>query len=307
MNIINAAARTAYSPLISRCRRAAVMRSLAGVHRNNTASVSSSSSSPTACFSSIASQHQQMPQSIPCPSSSSLLSPHNPATAVSINNNIDVSLVYDTDTTNDNDNDSNDSIILDDEKSKTIRNIQDFIDQIPDAVNLRKTENIEPGAVNDPVARLFRQSEIPADAWQKYAIFDDEKPYTRNLISTDGETYTLLLLCWNPQNESPIHDHPCDGCWLQVVQGGIREVRYDKQLNCVATLDYTTVGELSYITDNVGYHKVGNTTQNPSITLHLYAPPFESCQCWYSDKANPLEPSEGRNINHSEYGVKVDY
>ena len=147
-----------------------------------------------------------------------------------------------------------------------------------------------------------RRSELPTEAWQKYALFDEDKPYTRNLISTDNETYTLLLLCWNPEKESPIHDHPCDGCWLQVLQGDIREVRYDKQLNCVSDLNYND-GALSYITDNVGYHKVGNTTQNPAVTLHLYAPPFESCQCWYSDTANPLEPSEGRNINHSEYGV----
>eukprot|EP00534_Pseudo-nitzschia_fraudulenta_P004370 CAMPEP_0201124488 /NCGR_PEP_ID=MMETSP0850-20130426/14002_1 /ASSEMBLY_ACC=CAM_ASM_000622 /TAXON_ID=183588 /ORGANISM="Pseudo-nitzschia fraudulenta, Strain WWA7" /LENGTH=265 /DNA_ID=CAMNT_0047391901 /DNA_START=297 /DNA_END=1094 /DNA_ORIENTATION=- len=183
-----------------------------------------------------------------------------------------------------------------------IRSTKDFVDRVPDAVSRRKLENIEPGAPDDPVARLFRQSNFPSDAWQKYALFDDKKPYTRNLISTDNETYTLLVLCWNPQQESPIHDHPCDGCWLQVLRGGIREVRYDKQLHCVSEMDYHQ-GELSYITDNVGYHKVGNPTQEPAVTLHLYAPPFDRCQCWDSERADPSEPSEGRNINHSEYGV----
>jgi len=182
-----------------------------------------------------------------------------------------------------------------------IRNIQDFIDQIPEAVNRRKIEKIEPGAFDDPVARLFRRSELPAHAWLKYALFDEDKPYTRNLISTDNKTYTLLLLCWNPNKESPIHDHPCDGCWLQVLKGGIREVRYDKKLNCVDDLDYKD-GELSYITDNIGYHKVCNTGKDKAVTLHLYAPPFDTCQCWY-DTANPLEPKEGHSINHSEYGV----
>jgi hypothetical protein len=37
-----------------------------------------------------------------------------------------------------------------------IRNIKDFVDRIPEAVHLRKTENIEPGASDDPVAKLFR-------------------------------------------------------------------------------------------------------------------------------------------------------
>jgi len=182
-----------------------------------------------------------------------------------------------------------------------IRNIQDFIDQIPKAVNRRKIEKIEPGATDDPVARLFRRSELPTHAWLKYAMFDENKPYTRNLISTDNKTYTLLLLCWNSDKESPIHDHPCDGCWLQVLKGGIREVRYDKQLNCVADLDYND-GELSFITDNIGYHKVCNTGKKKAVTLHLYAPPFETCSVWY-DTANPLQPKEGHNVNYSEYGV----
>lgn len=185
-------------------------------------------------------------------------------------------------------------------ESGSIRNIQDFVDRIPEAV--RKTENIEPGAFDDPVARLFRRSDLPPHAWQKYALFDNTKPYTRNLISTDHETYTLLLLCWNPEQESPIHDHPCDGCWLQVLGGGIEEVRYDRQLNRVSQIDYSK-GDLSYITDNVGYHKVGNPTRAPAVTLHLYAPPFETCQCWHGDKADISEPTEGRTVNHSEYGI----
>lgn len=41
-------------------------------------------------------------------------------------------------------------------ESGRIRNIKDFVDRMPEAVHLRKTENIEPGASDDPVAKLFR-------------------------------------------------------------------------------------------------------------------------------------------------------
>jgi len=37
-----------------------------------------------------------------------------------------------------------------------IRNMHDFVKEIPRAVYLRKSENIEPGAKPDPVALLFR-------------------------------------------------------------------------------------------------------------------------------------------------------
>ena len=144
--------------------------------------------------------------------------------------------------------------------------------------------------------------DVATDDWLKYAIFNAEKPYTRNLISTDHETYTLLLLCWNPEQESPIHDHPSDGCWLQVLDGSIKEVRYDKELKTIAEFEYNH-GELSYITDNIGYHKISSSNKKRAVTLHLYAPPFDTCHCWYSDTANPSEPCIGHTIHHSEYGV----
>jgi hypothetical protein len=38
----------------------------------------------------------------------------------------------------------------------TVRSIQEFVARTPEAVNRRKSENIVPGAPNDPVCRLFR-------------------------------------------------------------------------------------------------------------------------------------------------------
>lgn len=56
--------------------------------------------------------------------------------------------------------------------------------------------------------------------------FDEHKCYTRNLIATDHETFTLLLLCWNGGKASPIHDHPCRGCWMRVCEGTVFETRF---------------------------------------------------------------------------------
>ena len=145
------------------------------------------------------------------------------------------------------------------------------------------------------------RSDLPTTAWQQYAHFDSRKPYTRNLIATDHETYTLLLLCWNALEESPIHDHPCDGCWLQVLDGSIREVQYNRRLECTLDTRYES-GQLSYITNRTGYHKVGNPSFRKAVTLHLYAPPFARCHCWHSPDDSPDRPVEGINIHHSEYG-----
>lgn len=138
----------------------------------------------------------------------------------------------------------------------------------------------------------------------RYAWFDESHPYTRNLVATDNETYTLLLLCWNAGQESPIHDHPCDGCWLQVLQGDVREVRYDKQLKMISDDTYQE-GAVTWITDNDGYHKVGNPSNMPSVSLHLYAPPFQKCLSWRTE--DPAQATESVCANHTEYGVKVQH
>jgi predicted metal-dependent enzyme (double-stranded beta helix superfamily) len=85
-----------------------------------------------------------------------------------------------------------------------------------------------------------------------YAFFDPLKPYTRNLVATDNKTFTLLLLCWTPGKESPIHDHPCDGCWVQVLEGSAIESRYVKdsatdELRCTKTEEFKSESSVSTI------------------------------------------------------------
>jgi cysteine dioxygenase len=153
---------------------------------------------------------------------------------------------------------------------------------------------------------LYSRTRFTRDDYKEYALFDPSRHYTRNLIATDDETYTLLMLCWNPGKESPIHDHPCDGCWMQVLEGDIRECRYVSgnggQLTCCSDIQFNS-GQLAYITDSMGYHKVGNPdVVNPAITLHLYSPPFSQCRIWSSEECKI--PSKCSSGNHySEYGV----
>ena len=82
------------------------------------------------------------------------------------------------------------------------------------------------GTKEDPVTQLFSRLDLNEPELKEYALADPMKNYTRNLVATDNETFTLLLICWNPGKESPIHDHPCDGCWVRVCQGKIEETRY---------------------------------------------------------------------------------
>ena len=145
------------------------------------------------------------------------------------------------------------------------------------------------------------------DTWDNYSFIDETKPYTRNLIATDHQTYSLLLLCWNPGQESPIHNHPCDGCWLQVLEGMIREVRYDTNLQETSNEVYSSRDNVTYITDQDGFHKVGHAcpTEPPAMTLHVYAPPFTKCKVWATrDAKGGIDPNGAvaSSQNYSEFG-----
>lgn len=165
--------------------------------------------------------------------------------------------------------------------------------------SLQKQEKLDAlrGTEEDPVNVLFGRLDLSLGEWKKYSLFNSTKKYTRNLIATDNETFTLLLLCWNPGKESPIHDHPCDGCWLRVCQGKIQETRY--KINTETNKMEVTSDEVfehdkpAFIDDSMGYHKVGNPSKSiPAITLHLYCPPFNQCKIW-------LDPDEASHPSNA--------
>ena len=150
---------------------------------------------------------------------------------------------------------------------------------------------------------------LSQDDYLKFAKFDYSRGYTRNLVGTDNKTYTLLVLCWTPGKFSPIHDHPCDGCWMKVLQGQVNECRYvttsttsDGSLECIQDVT-ADEGEVIYIEDSMGLHKVGNPSPDiPAVTLHLYSPPFQQCKIWLDENRSPNQVTM---CNFSEYGKSV--
>ena len=164
--------------------------------------------------------------------------------------------------------------------------------------------------------------------WINYVNFDLKKNYTRNLIATDNETFTLMILCWTPGKESPIHDHPCRGCWMLTLDGSVKETRYtiadNKQISTAEEISdkkfvskgYSVYqpGDVIYIDDSIGLHNIGATDslrkprlseKGGAITLHLYFPPFKSCRAWL-DENNPSKVIYPKMCYYSEYGKIIN-
>lgn len=160
------------------------------------------------------------------------------------------------------------------------------IDTISDLISAldKVCEHTPVHACQDAFGSVLARSELPPSEWLRFALYDENKLYTRNLVHRN-ESYALLILRWNPDKESPIHDHPCDGCWLKVLEGNIEETIYtkDDSSDIISEVSHNRYeqGSLTFMHDNIGIHKIANPSRDePAISLHLYSPPFKACKVW---------------------------
>ena len=63
--------------------------------------------------------------------------------------------------------------------------------------------------------------------WKYYINFGEK--YTRNLIYSD-KNIEMLLICWDSEQSSGVHDHPQGGCIMRVMSGHLDEHLYDPDL-----------------------------------------------------------------------------
>lgn len=161
------------------------------------------------------------------------------------------------------------------------------------------------------IGQLMARFDAERKEWKRYAFFDKHKKYTRNLIATDNATFTLMLLCWTPGKASPVHDHAGSECFMRVIEGCVVEQQFawaekGKEHEHLKMLKETATepGQVLFINDNVGLHKIENASSEPAITLHLYIPPYQECKCFFDENGQAC-PS--RVTFYSENGQIVDY
>lgn len=153
------------------------------------------------------------------------------------------------------------------------------LDQLIDVLNQSEPEEY---------VKVARRMRIPLSEFEKYTFWKEDC-YTRNCIERTS-VFELILICWNPGDETPIHGHDEQRCWVYQADGEIREIRYDNQLAECHRMVLTT-GCLSYMEDEMGYHSLKNCTEERAMTLHLYISPIDSCKI-YDDDASKFKTKE---------------
>ncbi|HEB52607.1 MAG TPA: hypothetical protein ENI87_05045 [bacterium] len=168
----------------------------------------------------------------------------------------------------------------------------DYIRSIEQVLDRRPSNRIIIREVSAATKRLCRD-----DRWLQEP-FRQGNPdhYTRHLLHKDPQNrFIVLSLVWQPGQVTPIHDHACWGV-MGLVDGTLEEICYDR-LDDGSRPDYceleqtrgTDVGKggVAYLLPPYEeIHRIGNTTDRPTISLHVYGRDL--------DEINVFDPVTGR-------------
>lgn len=132
--------------------------------------------------------------------------------------------------------------------------------------------------------KIFRSVSIPQEAFENFCSWSEEC-YTRNCIF-ENENFELILICWEKDQKTPIHDHDGEECWVKVIDGTLKEALYKDTPSGPTQLKSTISekGTISYMIDFMGYHKLENISDRRAMSLHLYAKPIKKCNVFDDQK-----------------------
>ena len=108
--------------------------------------------------------------------------------------------------------------------------------------------------------------------WKKYINFKNDT-YNKELIYRNNY-FEMVLISWNKNQISPIHDHPNNGCVLKIMDGVLIEEKYKKKNKEIELLNISKYekNSVSYMIGDKILHKIINLDQ-PTNSLHIYSPP----------------------------------
>src|SRR5215470_7565819 len=112
---------------------------------------------------------------------------------------------------------------------------------------------------------------------EPYFHFTDDR-YARNLVYK-CENFECLVLCWQPGQRSPIHDHANSICTVYTVEGVLSADNYRKtaggHLRADYSEDFNPGSVLSIQTTEI--HQVSNLQDSSDlVSLHFYLSPLEN-------------------------------
>ncbi|MGH9327658.1 MAG: cysteine dioxygenase [Terriglobia bacterium] len=159
------------------------------------------------------------------------------------------------------------------------------------------------------VLEFLRRNRVELESLSPYLYFAQEH-YTRNLIQRTP-LFDLLAICWEPGQQSPIHNHCNQSCWMAMAFGRV-QVHNFKLIQKNPTTGFCELASsIHYLIDAENPQEVDpvepiHLVANPrsfgsrAITLHIYSKPYDTCEVYDLKRKHYQEEPL---LNTTEYGV----
>lgn len=139
--------------------------------------------------------------------------------------------------------------------------LQQLIEQV--SANIKNGQKL--------IEQLNLLEEYNENDWEQYVDFNET--YTRKSIYTD-DYIEILILGWEKNSESGVHDHPDGGCLFKLLKGNVTEVVYKrKEDNTLQFISEKKLGlnSISYKESKTILHSIINGDER-SVCMLVYSP-----------------------------------
>jgi hypothetical protein len=173
---------------------------------------------------------------------------------------------------------------------------------------VRELERLPAGEFVAGATEVIRAHPLEARSLEPYAFFS-ERHYTRNLIFKN-DLFELLALCWQPGQQSAIHNHRDQQCWMTMGQGALENVNFkvhDRDpVKRTCRLEESTHLLIERdaplaVDPDEPVHLVRNPEERRerALSVHLYSRPFDSCEVYCPERGIYMDITL---CYHSQYG-----
>ena len=144
----------------------------------------------------------------------------------------------------------------------------------------------------DNVYQFLGDNPVDVDSISKYVLWRAEH-YTRNLIYKD-DRFEMMAVCWESGQQSRIHNHADQKCWMTVPVGRLRGQNFSAteidEAKGYCKLVETDAFELSdclaaKVELEEPIHQILNLAEygQRAVSLHIYSKPFNTCLAYCRD------------------------
>lgn len=143
--------------------------------------------------------------------------------------------------------------------------------------------------VQDYILRHY----VMPETLEKYVFFSKGN-YTRNLIFKN-DVFECMTICWEIGQQSRIHNHRGQHCWMSAPIGRLRVQNYrveERDANrSTCRIVPTDIYEMDqehpcYVNPLEPVHAVQNLAEfgQRAVSIHVYSKPFDSCEIYLKDR-----------------------